>query len=255
VRQAPVAGDERAAQARQPSHLRHPACGAALQGGLQLPDERISRIGVLEIMEHPRAAIGIQSLHRRLDQDAQCVGAILHGIGAPRLDRASRQEHEDERYVDNGDGGLEEVIVVPGHELPDFVDEGAEADAADDGGEGDGAAVEEGEEQDDGGRHQHAAPEHVADVVVAASQLRVAREMKEEADQKHSRDGCRQEGFEVLSRVEIAQGAAGPGDDVRVTHEGPFHQTGCMTGAEHGGASSISLHPRFQIFTPGAKPK
>src|SRR5262249_38693469 len=124
-----------------------------------------------------------------------------------------------ERDIDEGDGRLEEVVVVPRHELPDLVDERAEADAAQDGREFHRAAIEIGDQEENGRGHHQAAPEHVADVEEASAELRITGQTEHETNEQNRGHGGGQEGLDMPAGVEVAQGAARGPKVGAITHK------------------------------------
>ncbi len=75
------------------------------------------------------------------------------------------------------DGGrLEEIVVVRRDELPQLVDEEAEADAAEDRPDAPHDGVEEREEEDDRDQHPGPAPQQMRDVQAVSSELRIVRQ-------------------------------------------------------------------------------
>src|SRR5438445_7253032 len=115
---------------------------------------------------------------------------------SPDLARCEEEDHE-ERIEDRG-GGLEEVVVVRSHELPELVDERAEAGPADHRGDEACGGGQINEQQNDRDEHPEAAPEDVRDVQTAAAELWVAGRLEEDADDHDGGDGGDEKGVEEI---------------------------------------------------------
>ena len=106
--------------------------------------------------------------------DALAVGerSALHDVG-----HAEVHGHED--AIDDRRNGLEEVVVVAGHELADLVDEEPETDPAEHGGNHPNRPAQEEHEEQLRDEHEHAAPEDVRKVQAVAAELRIPGEDEE----------------------------------------------------------------------------
>ena len=91
---------------------------------------------------------------------------------------------------------MKEIIVVAGDELAELVNKGAEADAAEDGGDGLDVSADEREQQHESKQHEQPTPEHMRDVQFTPSQLRIASGCQEEANHQHGSDAGDEKGFE-----------------------------------------------------------
>ena len=131
-------------------------------------------------------------------------------VGSHPPHRPQRQENRHEDDIDEADGGGVEIIVVGGDELAQFVDESAKADTAGDGRQPRQRAAEKGEQQQQGGQHQPAAPQHMGDVQAVAAQLRVARRRQKSADGQHRGHGGHQEQLQQLAGRRVPHQAAPP---------------------------------------------
>ncbi len=103
------------------------------------------------------------------------------------------------------DRGPEEVVVVGRDELADLVDECAEPEARDDRGHVLDRPIEIGQQQDQGDEHQGAAPQHVRDVELAATDLREAGHGQERADAEERDDRRDDEALEEERSVAAAK--------------------------------------------------
>jgi hypothetical protein len=140
-------------------------------------------------LERPISLAIVQLPAGRLRQDVERIHQILPGLeSTPPLDRPAAQEENDEDDVDDRRGRLEEVVVVSGDELPDFVDEDPEPDAAEERGRRSQGATDEGEQQADGDEHEQPAPEEMSDLQVAPSQLGIVRQPQLRADDQDRHD-------------------------------------------------------------------
>ena len=124
--------------------------------------------------------------------------ALLRAERAKSPDFARREEENDEERVEDRGGGLEEVVVVTRQELAELVDERAEAGSANDRGDEARGGREIKEEQDDRDEHPEAAPEDMRDVQTAATELRVAGRLEEDADDHDGGDGGDEKGVEEI---------------------------------------------------------
>ena len=91
------------------------------------------------------------------------------------------QVEDDEDGVDQADGRAEEVVIVFGQEFAEFVNEDAEADAAQEGRQALYAGAQEGDVDRDSNEHQQTAVQHVGDMQAAAADLGVAGFVQQEA--------------------------------------------------------------------------
>src|SRR5438874_593725 len=82
------------------------------------------------------------------------------------------QEEQDQEAVDKRDGGLEEVVVVRGDELAEFVDEQPEAGSANQRRQPLAPFADHGQQEHERNEHEQSAPEHVGDVKSASAHAR-----------------------------------------------------------------------------------
>jgi hypothetical protein len=139
-------------------------------------NERVLEIAVIQIAEGPRLLHPVQIVERYVFDHAQAVDQVFtlrRRPAAPK--RAGGDRAQDEHDINESDGRPEEVVTVAGHELPDLVDERAEADSPDHG----SPALQRGSQPDQHRekrrQHEKAAPEHVGDVIAIPSDLRIPR--------------------------------------------------------------------------------
>ncbi len=155
--------------------------------------ERLAALALVQVA-HGRLLRQVEGAHERhLRRDG-----ALGGEGS----RDEHQHHED--HVDDGDGRLEEVVVVGRDELAELVDEEPEADAGDERRELPPEAALHRHEEDQGDEHAQAAPEQVGEVDLAAAQLRPPCGRQGGAYEQHGGDGDDEEGLDVVVRCEAA---------------------------------------------------
>ena len=113
------------------AHHPHPARGLGqdlLQPLEQGQDQRVVRIGGPQQLHGPVPLDVVEVVGRRLLEQLHRVDHQLPFRERLALDDEHHHEvHHDEGGVDDRGNGLVEVVVVAGHELPDLVDEEAEA--------------------------------------------------------------------------------------------------------------------------------
>jgi hypothetical protein len=141
--------------------------------------------------------VDVEAVERQILHFLERVHKVLLGGVQTPQDGLHADHQQDEQHVHEREGRLEEVVVLLGDELADLVDESAEADAAEEGGEPDRIPVEVREEDEERDHHDQAAPEHVRDVQAAAAELRVAGHPQVETDDEDGADGRHQEQLDV----------------------------------------------------------
>src|SRR5205807_7361343 len=109
------------------------------------------------------------------------------GQGSP-LDGAEAHEEQDQEAVDKRDGGLEEVVVVFGDELAEFVDEQPEAGSANQRRQPLAPFADHGQQEHERNEHEQSAPEHVGDVKSASTHARKAGHTEKQARQQNGHD-------------------------------------------------------------------
>jgi hypothetical protein len=114
---------------------------------------------------------------------------------------ADHQEEHDEDEVDDRGGRPEEVIVVLGDELPELVDEEAEADPAEDRRHVPSPPVDPDQREPDGHQHEQTAPEEMGDVNAPPAQLRIVGQPELGPDDQDHYDRCNQELLELRDRI------------------------------------------------------
>src|SRR5204863_1059508 len=130
---------------------------------------------------------------------------LLPADHATQPEIAKCEIYQDEGDVDERDGRLVEIVVVARDELADLVDEESESDAADERTPEPSAVAEEGEAEEEGDRHQQAAPEHVGDVKSRAAHARIASDSQDEPDRQHGRHSADDEQVQVAAGGEVAR--------------------------------------------------
>lgn len=180
----------------------------------ELPEERnqrIGRIGPVEVALRALSFLGVEIVERDLFEFLDGVDEVLVASVLPRPeDTAHRQVGEHEDDIDDRDGRAIEVVVVVGDEFSELVDEGAEADAAEDGACPLGLASDETEEEKERDQHEDAAPEHVGDVETVAPDRRVVGEFEVEADPEDGEDGGHEEALDPFGRPQVSEEGTGP---------------------------------------------
>ncbi|CCF82990.1 hypothetical protein NITHO_1750005 [Nitrolancea hollandica Lb] len=119
------------------------------------------------------------------------------------LDLAEGQEHQDEDHVNQRDRRLEEVVIVAGDELPQFIDKGAEPDAADDRRDAFAVVSQYRQRENERREHQQSTPQHVGDVQPTATELRVAGRREERPDHQDGSHGRPQYALQIAGRLNI----------------------------------------------------
>jgi hypothetical protein len=94
--------------------------------------------------------------------------------------------------------------VVGRHELPDLIDERAEAQPGDDSRNVLDGPVEVRQQEQERGEHEQAAPQHVGDVDPAGAQLRVPSEGEEGTDHQERDDRGDEEALQEERRLRVA---------------------------------------------------
>jgi hypothetical protein len=135
-----------------------------------------------------------QRAHRELLGELGGVDQAFFGTEtAKSSDLACREKEDHEQRVDDRGSGLEEVVVVRGHELAGLVDEGAEASPAEHRGGKSSRRRKVEEQKQDRDEHPEAAPEDVSDMETSAAELRVIGRREDDPDDDDRRHGGDQE--------------------------------------------------------------
>ena len=163
--------------------------------------------GVLEQVQRLPFLALVEVAYGGVREEIERAGDVLVLGEAPPLSGPAREKIEaDEEDVDDRGRGLEEIVVVRGHELADLVDEESEPGAADHRGGLAPAPPDKGEQHPEGDHHQQAAPQQVRDVQLASAERRIVRQEQLQPDDQDHPDRRDQERVLELADLDVARG-------------------------------------------------
>ena len=148
--------------------------GHRLRGVKQLSEGFCHRIGgraFFEQVQRPSSLPVIEVLQDHLFGDLQNIDQLLLLAEPGLIDKVLYdQVEQNEYYVNQGNGGLVEVVVVACDELAQLVYESSKSKAPQDGHQIIGRFVDVSESNDQGDHHEHTAQKDMGDVQIAGAE-------------------------------------------------------------------------------------
>jgi hypothetical protein len=178
-----------------------------------VPPEDLGQLGVrVRLAEEPpdsRPIAGLDGPVQRSCEPGERVRERLVGTQPALADqRPGRKERGHEQHVDPGDRGPEEVVVVGRQEFPELVDERPEAESGDHRGKVPDGPVKVCQQEQERGKHEQPAPQHVGDVDPVRAQPRVPREREKGPDREERDDRRDKEALHEERRVGVPHPAS-----------------------------------------------
>ena len=169
-----------------------------------LCDSALSAPVLVHQGEDARAPLGAQGAD---GGSLECVEPVQRRLLCAEVTArqpADDTEQDDEADVDDRDRRAVEVVHVLGDELADLVDEEPEADTAADRGDRLRSRAEEGDHDEQTRQEEQASPEHVGDVELPSTDLRVAGRSEKATREDDGRDRADEQQRQMLMQVVAA---------------------------------------------------